>query len=260
VKRLALYAHYDARGQVKAYVVHHLRALREVCDAVWFISSASLPEVELEKARAVCERVRTRENIGFDFSAWKESIAQIDVGDWDELVLTNSSVFGPLWPLSASVVAMDSIRCDLWSMTDCVEGAWHLQSYFLVFRRKALESEAFRRFWDSVRPLADKQEVIDTYETNLAHFLQESGLQTRALVPWATLPKGPLVWRIFRPGWRNSTLLQPLALLERGMPYVKVELLRDNPMRARLRPVYGAIARSGYDLGMIEIDPRPVPH
>ena len=40
MKRIAIYAHYDARGEVKRYVLHTLRHLREECDEVHFVSTA----------------------------------------------------------------------------------------------------------------------------------------------------------------------------------------------------------------------------
>jgi lipopolysaccharide biosynthesis protein len=258
VKRIGLYAHYDDRGQVKAYVLHHLRALREVCDAVWFISNAELTEAELSKATALCERAWTRENVGFDFAMWKESIERLDLDAWDELALTNSSVLGPLWPLAESFAKMDRPPCDVWGMTDNFDTEWHLQSYFLVFRSRALKSEAFSRFWNAVDALKDKNAVIETYECGLARFFREAGFDVRALVAQETLAK-PLLWRFRRQKWQDSTLSRPLALLDRRMPYVKVHLLRDNPGRVRLAPIYEAMEHAGYDLGLIEIDPRPPP-
>src|SRR5438552_17054921 len=151
---------------------------------------------------------------------------------------------------------MERDPSDFWSMTDNVEGKWHLQSYFLVFRARALRSSEFRRFWESVELLPQKQTVIDTYELGMTLDFRSAGFSARALVPIEALPARPLIRRILRPAWRNPTLLQPLALLERKMPYVKVELLRDNPMSTRLGPIYEAMAQSGYDPGLIEIDSR----
>jgi rhamnosyltransferase len=257
MRRLAIFAHYDARDRVKRYVVHHLRALREVCDTVWFVSSASLPPEELAVAAACSDRAWTRPNVGFDFGMWREAVEQIDVREWDELVLTNSSVFGPMWPLTESFARMDSVKCDVWGMTDNVESGWHLQSYFLVFRSSWLHSEPFRQFWSGVELLSDKNAVIQGYEIGLSRFLASHGFEARALVPESTLPPRPLVHVLRRPQFFNPTLVQPLALLKHRMPYVKVELLRDNPMQRPLGPVYRAMQRAGYDRALVEVDRRP---
>jgi len=256
-RRLAIFAHYDAQGRVKRHVQYHLRALREVCDTVWFVSSASLSPGELGTAAALTDRAWTRENVGFDFGMWREALGQANLSEWDELVLTNSSVFGPLWPLTRAFETMQRSSCDVWAMTDNVERGWHLQSYFLVFRARCLRSDAFRRFWDSVELLRDKREVIESYEVGLSRFLTDEGFEADALVPERSLPPRPLSHWLRRPQFFNPTLVQPLALLERGMPYVKVELLRDNPMEQPLEPVLRAMGRAGYDRSLIEIDTRP---
>ena len=48
-------------------------------------------------------------------------------------------------------------------------------------------------------------------------------------------------------------------LLKKGMPFVKVELLRDNPIGIRLGPVYKALSKTNYDLNLISFD-RPIKH
>jgi hypothetical protein len=58
-------------------------------------------------------------------------------------------------------------------------------------------------------------------------------------------------------------LCWPMTTLMLGMPFVKLELLRDNPRGIDLRPIYEAIKKAGYDLSLIEINqtipnaPRP---
>jgi rhamnosyltransferase len=257
MRRLVIFAHYDPRSRVKRHVEHHLRALREIADTIWFVSSATLPPEELEKASALADRAWTRDNVGFDFGMWREALESVDVEQWDELVLTNSSVFGPVFPLSEAFTTMDPAKCDVWAMTDNVEHGWHLQSYFLVARASWLHSESFRRFWNGVEQLEDKISVIQNYEIGLSRFLAREGFEAEALVRIDTLPPRPLRHWLSRPGLFNPTLVQPLSLLERRMPYVKVELIRDNPMERPLGPILRALSRAGFDRSLLEVDVRP---
>jgi rhamnosyltransferase len=257
MNRLAVFAHFDARDEVKPYVIHHLRALSEVCSAIWFVSSAALPKGELSKVQPWCERAWTRENVGYDFGMWREALDGVDATQWDEVVLTNSSVFGPVFPLSEAFEKMGQTGYDLWGMTDNPEVRWHLQTFFLVFRKRLLASPKFRKFWTEATPLRDKNDVISKYELGVSEYMQRAGFEVGALVPYSSLPARPLLERLRLPVWYNPTILLPLALLERRMPYVKVELLRDNPAQRPLRPVLRAMRRAGYDLRLIQIDPRP---
>lgn len=253
--RLAIFAHYDAEGRVRPYVIRHLAALREVCARTIFVSTSPV-----DGSRALLEplvdEIRLRDNAGYDFGMWADAIAELP--ECDELVLTNSSVFGPLRSLSTLFAEMADRACDAWGITENYDHAWHLQSYFLVFRKSALASEAFRRFWKSVLPYRDKEQVIRAYEVGLSKFLVENGLELQALVPHARLwMTGASEW--MRPLYRglgNLTCLAPMQLLHHGMPYVKVELLRDNPARVDLRPVWRALDMAGYDRALVEFD-RP---
>lgn len=48
-------------------------------------------------ADKVAEKVIVRPNIGWDFAAWRDAIAEEDMDEWDRVILTNSSVVRPLF-------------------------------------------------------------------------------------------------------------------------------------------------------------------
>jgi lipopolysaccharide biosynthesis protein len=250
--RVALFAHFDARNEVKSYVLSYLKALRQECQKVLFVSTAALPEAELAKLSGVCQLTLLRENVGWDFCMWKEALGVTDLTNVDELVLANSSTFGPVFPLAPIFERMSEAPCDFWGMTDNFEIAWHLQSYFLVFKRSALSSPAFKDFFASVLPYRDKDQVIRSYEVGLTRFLEEHHLVPAAFAPAGAWESSEWKRRLARKRKRNSTVYHPLALLKLGMPLVKVQLLRDNPARVRLKPVLRAMEQLGYDMSQIE--------
>jgi lipopolysaccharide biosynthesis protein len=254
MKRLALFAHYDANDEIKRYVVHLLGALQGICDEVVFISTAALSGHELGKVRHLARRTLLVDNKGFDFGMWQQGLGEVDLTSLDELILCNSSVFGPITPLSVCFKSMRAVACDFWSMTDNVELAPHLQSYFLVFRRSVLRSGYLEPFFSSVLPYRNKDQVIRSYEVGLTTFLVEHGFVPAALVPLATLgTKGGQPPKANR---RNPTCYHAARLLELGMPFVKLELLRDNPGGVLLEPIYDRMREAGFDTTMIEFD-RP---
>jgi lipopolysaccharide biosynthesis protein len=187
---------------------------------------------------------------------WQRAMEDLDVASYDELVLTNSSIFGPMFSMGPMFAQMEAAPCDFWGATDNHEIEWHLQSYFLTFKRRVLQSDAFARFFGSVLPYRDKWQIIRSYEVGMTAFLQQSGFFGQAYVPADTLfPPWPLALA-YKGRRKNPTCYHPLRLLRRGMPFVKVELLRDNPGRLNLAPLRQAIASTGYDPSLIEIDGR----
>jgi len=257
MKRLAIFAHYDGDLEIKPYAVTFLRSLREICEEVVFVSTTALSEAELEKVRPFCVRTHLRANAGYDFGMWQHGLSELDLSNVDELVLTNSSVFGPVYPLAPIFEQMAERDCDFWGMTDSFEIRWHLQSYFLVLKRQALSAPAFSQFFNGVLPYRDKDQVIRSYELGLTQFLREHRLKPDAFVPMASWLGSPLRRARVCAKRRNATLYYPLQLLSAGMPLVKVQLLRDNPARVSLRRVRHAMEAAGYDMSQVRFDRSP---
>jgi lipopolysaccharide biosynthesis protein len=258
--RVAIFAHYDGQNQVKAHSVHLLRALRDACDDVVFVSTSVLPEPELDKVRPLCSRADLKDNAGYDFGMWQRGLGWLDLSKWDELVLANSSFFGPIYPLCGVFERMASDPCDFWGMTDSFEIAWHLQSYFIVFKKNVLRSSALGQFFGAVLPYRDKDQVIRSYEIGMTKFMCEQGFRPAAYVPFAAWAKSAANANRLRRKRENPTCFYPMRLIEAGMPLVKCQLLRDNPARIRMAPIYRAMAASGYDLKLIEFDRPALAH
>lgn len=270
MRRLVLYAHWDPGHRVKRYVTHALERLRGDCDRLVFSSTAGLPPEEVQKVRQYVDEVRQRENFGFDFAMWRDALDATDVRSWDEIVITNSSVVGPIYPLRPIFDRMTATGCDFWGMTESVMFATHLQSYFLVFRKALLCSNVFGRFWKSVLPFRDKMQVVRSYELGLTRYFHDEGFRYAALVGHVDLASrlrrgrfphqqfGRLyrarrridatVWQNHK---KNPTYLYPLELLDLGMPFVKYELFRDNARRFPLERVYETLEKAGYPRSLI---------
>jgi lipopolysaccharide biosynthesis protein len=235
--RLALYAHYSSRGGIALYVFHYLRQLRELGFQICFISNSPIPESREQELRQICERVIQRENSGWDFAMWQRALGEYELPQFEELLLTNSSVIGPLRPLKPLWQHPAISQCDFWGMTDNDDLGAHLQSYFLLFRRQVLEHPCFPTFWRSVLPFHDKQVVIGSYEIGLTKWLEQNGLRWNALFPQkdihalflSRLPFAKKLKHRFRPVWLppNTTVFLPDLLLECGMPFLKAALLSE---------------------------------
>lgn len=240
-RRLVLYAHWDAEARVRPFTLFHLTALREQLGAsVHLVSNSLLGAAEQEKLRPLCARVTLRRNEGYDFAMWQEALRGLDLAAWDELVLTNSSVVGPLFPLAPIFERMAAAGWDYWGMTETWQYQHHVQSWFIVFRAPALASAALPRFFEGVLPYREKKSVIFAYELGLTAFLRDQGLRGGSAFPPEAQPPAPLADLLVRRTlpWsyrkrKDATIYYPDRLLRAGMPYLKRELFRVRPWRAR---------------------------
>ena len=220
-----------------------MRSLKEVGLSVVLISSnMGLSKESLGIANTMCSAVILRENRGWDFAGWALGITTLKgMYNASEIVIANDSVYGPMHPISEMFDFMNERPWDLWSVTESFEVDWHLQSYFLVFKRSAIASDCFRRFWENVRILRTKHSVISRYEIKLARSLFVSRARG-----------GGLCTTRGRIASRNPTLNHWLLTLERGKsPFLKVQLLRDNPLNSDIAGWDKVVASRGYDPSLI---------
>jgi hypothetical protein len=161
--------------------------------------------------------VLVRANQGYDFGAWAGAIARLpDVQQAALLAIANDSVYGPTARFSEMVDEVRRLNADVIGLTDSRELNYHIQSYLVFFKSGALKHLAFRWFWRSIRTLP-RQSVIDLYETRLSETFALAGLSSAVLHPVPVGFNG------------NITLTDWKGLLHRGFPFVKIQLVRDNP-------------------------------
>ena len=237
--KIAIYAHFGTERRVAPHAWLTLQAVRSQGYEVIFVSNSEVCKEDQGALQTLVQRQIYRENTGLDFSMWKTALLELDLSTVDELLLTNSSVIGPLFPLDKAMQTAADWDCDFWGMTDSPDYNWHLQSYFLVFRKKALVLPAFRKFWDAVLPYNNKLQIIYNYEVGLTQWLEQAGLRWKAVAHWNTVISTYSAYRrsrsFIRKVWEkrkphqimgcNSPLFFPGILIDLGVPFVKASLL-----------------------------------
>lgn len=180
-RRLAIFAHYDVDNVIDDYVVYYLAALsRADCDVV-FVSTSNLPSAETARVSLFCRDCICRDNTGYDFLSYKEGLysSSVNVREYETVVLCNDSVYGPLYDLSSVFSKMEGTNADFWGVTDSRELRPHVQTYFVAFGKKLVNSGALDDFFGNVTVLKEKQEIIERYEIGLTSFLLERGFSYR---------------------------------------------------------------------------------
>lgn len=247
VKRLVFYAHYDDSDTIQNYVVHALHSLNNISDTIIFISTSRLSDSELDKIAPYIAKSILLDNVGFDFFMWKQGLLQINYSEYDDIILTNSSIYGPLWDISSVFDKMDKVPCDFWGLTDNYELEWHLQSYFIVFKRNTHSSQAFRNFWDSVLPYSNKNQVIRSYEIGLSQWLIGNGLEASVYCSWKQLAKFLLSLNYAKYNKPiNPSVAHAVEIIKLGVPFLKLEVIRDNPFNTDVNQIISLLHDANY--------------
>ncbi len=252
--RVALFCHFDAAGGVRPRVLAYLDALREKGFSIVFVSNAGhLTDEAMRALTPRCAGVLVRQNVGYDFGAWRDALeeAALPRPDTAMVVLLNDSVFGPLRPIGPLLRQIDFDDADIWGLTESWQTGYHLQSYFYAIAPSVLRTPTWRRFWAGVRPVPSKHSIIRAYEIGFTRAMLRGGLRCRALFPYSDLIDAipepddhpPIARALADAAARRlrdkvalSAPLNPSSdlwreLLGLGYPFIKRELLRDNPAR-----------------------------
>ncbi|PBQ06070.1 glycosyl transferase [Pseudomonas congelans] len=238
-ERVALLVTHSPDGKIKPHVYNYAAELTRGGLSVFLIVASDVKDVVIpENLKNTCSHIIARQNIGFDFAAWAHIIkTQLWVQDCKEIVLTNDSIIGPIGISGPELMKkIRSNHADVIGLVENNEHARHLQSFFLVFREKAIQSKDFKDFWSSIINHADKSKVIRDYEITFTSRLQSSGLSTDCVFQQA--------------GENNATIFNWEKLLDEGFPFLKFEVVKSSSPQNLLH-IKTRLTAGAYDTSLI---------
>jgi lipopolysaccharide biosynthesis protein len=236
---VCLFVTYAPDGKIPAHALFHARSWAEAGFKVNLtVILDQLENFTASEKLAFAAGVLLRANQGYDFGAWAATIAQLpDLRKASLLCIANDSVYGPFNNFSAMIDRISKTDADMIGLTESYEVTRHFQSYIMLFRQTALRHPSFVKFWRNVRT-GGRSFVIENYELKLLFGMEKAGLRALALYP--TVEKGP-----------NPTLMFWRELIAAGFPFLKVQLLRDNPLQLDLTGWDALVRERGFDPGLI---------
>lgn len=261
-KDFCVYVHFDRDGIVDPHVFQSVFNYVAAGYSVIFVTNSDyFDNASISKLQPICHEIIHRENKGYDFGAWKLGISRIpDFQNVESLILTNDSIYGPIFPLRPIIDQMRGTGADFWGITESLEYRRHLQSYFLFFEKSVLRSLAFQRFWERFPYFKDKLCVVWNGEIGLSRSLQKAGFRMKALCPIEQLetPDLPLSGkhaRIGPSGKPNPTRVFWRTLVtDFGNPFLKVDIVRDGIIDAQGEHGWRNLVASvsNYDVELIQ--------
>lgn len=249
---VCLLAIYAPDGKVSAATGRYIECLHAAgfttiaCLAVNDIA-APVDMTNLNAAKGVF----VRKNGGMDFAMWAAVLrCHPDAWNATRLVFTNDSVLvlPDLFPAFAT--DLRAVETPVVGLTEGLKPQHHFQSYFFMLQGEALRHPRIQEFWSSVRVIEDKWELIKTYEVKLLEiFYERFQLPVTVLYSFDRLFPGGDVEVLRR---HNLSLSCWEYLIRIGMPFVKAELIRVNPLDMAIEHWRVLAAENGANVADIE--------
>ena len=262
MRRVVFYLFYDEHGIVDDYVIVKLRALREYADHIYVISNSAINEEGRERLNQVADTVCTRNNVGFDVWAYKEALEAFGadrLAEYDELLLTNYTYFGPIYPFAETFDRFDH-RADLdfWGLTEhkrlaenplAAQGDTgpleaHIQSHWIAVRKAMFTSKEFAQYWQQMPMINSYLDSIRYHEARFTKHFADQGFRYDVAFPADNYPSD------------NPVFVSISLMLDDRCPIVKRRLFFHDPLymdrtAVLAKRVLDKIEQAGYPLDLV---------
>ena len=262
MNRGLVYFHFDPHHQVRDYVLAALSSLRPHADHVLLVSNSPIGEADRVRLETCCDEILQRPNEGLDAGAYRAGLEHLGwdrLADFDELILTNHTYYAPLRPWEEVLTrAEDWGDISFWGMTEHAamrphpflakrELPRHLQSHWIVVRRRLLTDPAFREYWEQMPQVSSYRDSIQWHESRFTGHFAELGHTWEVAFP------------VDRYRSENPAIEEAPALLADGCPLLKRRALFHDPLHQDRQAVVGgelleAAVAAGYSEDLILSD------
>ncbi len=193
MKRLCIYLTYDKQKIIDKYIGYMLRELKTCVDYLVVVCNEEEILSGLNILKEFADEIFYRFNIGFDAGGFKDALCEYigwdKVLQYDELVLVNDSIYGPLRSMKSVFSEMEQRLVDFWGLAIHGEGRnyfvgnvhEHIQSYFLVIGSRMLHSPEFMNYWIHLPYFKTFKETIAQYEIGFTRYFSNLGYTYDAL-------------------------------------------------------------------------------
>lgn len=236
-KRICLLAGYDKKNIVQDYVLYLARKLSKFSDVYYFADGAFGPK-ELYKLSSYVKYASSYPHHTYDFGSWQCLIHHIGwqtIMTYDEMIICNDSIYGPMSNMEDIFDYMDLRDYDFWGLTENYNSNYHLDSYFMVFKKDILTHPKFHEFWNSITPSSNRK----VYESILTPFLTELGFTGNSYIKnYKKEDQLAYPLRLFKtnrmPFIRVNTLKYPTRNLKEPLLYIDTRIENETGYKADL--------------------------
>ncbi len=242
--KVALIAHWDPDSIVDPYVLYYIQSLKNLGYIIILISTRPVDISDSDVMNL--DSILWRNCPGYDFTSWKAAFEYYpSLFEASEILITNDSIFGPIYPLSDIHNKMSQQKYDFWGLFASNEELMHIQSYYIVFQSKTIKSQAFYDFFDSVDTIDDKEKVIKEYELGLTRWLQCHGLIAGAYLSSDDFPPIFHGQSLIHTLWRQS-------IRDFKIPFIKRDLIAKKNWWFLTQDWEKELQKTNYPVGLIK--------
>lgn len=218
-KNYLIFAFYDRMGILDFHTIESLRKYSSLFSIV-FVSDCKIRNEDKKKINFV-EKIISKEHNEMDFGSWKLGLNFLRNKKVENLLLVNDSIVGPFIEIKEIIDQMKEEKVDFWGITSAgSKSDFHIQSYFMFFKKKCLTSPFFINFFLNIKKQKSKADLVKNYEIGLTQGLISYGMKA-----------GSFSGHFTKDIHSNENCID--LFLENKLPFFKVKNFVSNPFRIK---------------------------
>lgn len=177
LKRLFIFAGYDANGIIDDALLYYLAQLNKFGDIV-LCMDCDAKKTEINKTKKYCLYAVATRHGEYDFGSYKRAYIWARdnniLNKYDLVYIVNDSVFGPMFNMSNLIKKLDSMPTDA-SGVAVSKHKTHafMESWFVRLNKNIFTSNWFDEFISSITTQPTKNRVSVKYEHGLSRLISE---------------------------------------------------------------------------------------
>lgn len=187
-KRLGIYFFYDDDGVVDKFVTYFLEDLVKSLERLIIVCNGKLTPDGRTEFLNFTEEIIVRENKGLDVWAYKTALEYAgweNLRKYDEVIMLNSTIMGPIYPFEEMFLAMSKKDVDFWGITKThkIDNSHmgrlpeHIQSHFIVYRNSLLKAPELKIYWDKMPEIKGYYQSVKLYESAFSKTFYDKGFK-----------------------------------------------------------------------------------
>ena len=250
--RLAIFVHWSKNDRISDHDQNFIQCLASEFDQVLVVcnrhglSNKNRPQLSNTNDKV---QIIERENEGYDFGGYQAGMSHIRNASeaLNEVLLVNNSVFLLKNSLSELIQVVRDSCFDVTAVTSSTEEEFHLQSYFIHFKKQALRNPGLWDWFSTIETCNDKRATVTSLEIPFSTEMNALGYtcgaiwESQQVMNFLFSTAGSNLLNEFRretkwifsiQSFLNDQSLNPTHymwphLLELGCPFIKKDLVRE---------------------------------
>lgn len=219
---VAIFVYWSQKNELSENTLSYIRELKKVSETVLFVSNSPVKSENIKIIESTGTHFYQRDNDGFDFWGWKEGISLLKdkISKANNLILCNSSCFLAFENFD-KVLAKMNTEAELWGISSFENKnvPFHIQSYFMVFKKKILSDwDLFFSFWKNLPRMESWNDAVEHGELKLTQYYTKRGVVCRTISNRDLLPSTDV----------NPSIYYPIELFQNGQPLLKKKIFTEN--------------------------------